>query len=72
MVIRKTKEATTNILKSKKYLYTILIVNNITDNKTFTNYKQKKLLLTFLNLKSIYTLVSRLIILLTIKPFAEL
>ena len=72
MVIRKTKEATANILKSKKYLYTILIVNNITDNKTFTNYKQKKLLLTFLNLKSIYTLVSRLIILLTIKPFAEL
>lgn len=36
MVIRKTKEATANILKSKKYLYTILIVNNITDNKTFT------------------------------------
>lgn len=72
MVIRKTKEATANILKSKKYLYTILIVNNITDNKTCTNYKQKKLLLTFLNLKSIYTLVSRLIILLTIKPFAEL
>ena len=29
------KEATVNFLKSKKYLYTILKVNNFTDSKTF-------------------------------------